>query len=107
MAIRQICCTVSLAALCMALSSPARAITAGDVMNEMSSEQRTGFFTGAIDMASHLFAVGGNREKAECAVNWFFGREGSLGSVHSFFEEHQDKDAVGLLHVLINRECGN
>jgi hypothetical protein len=86
--------------------SAANAITAGDVMDKMESRERHGFIGGAVDMASHLYAVGGNREKADCAVNWFFQDKSSLSEIHGFFNAHKDKDAAGLLSVLINRRCG-
>lgn len=40
-------------------STPANAITAGEVMDKMESKQRSAFIAGAADMASHLFAVSG------------------------------------------------
>ncbi|MEQ9642031.1 MAG: hypothetical protein RIM84_18555 [Alphaproteobacteria bacterium] len=54
----------------LAAGNPALAINAGDVMDKMESRERTGFIGGAVDMAAHLYAVGGNRKKADCAVDW-------------------------------------
>jgi len=87
-------------------AGPALAITAGDVMDKMNSDQRSSFLSGAVDMASHLYAIDGNRTKGECALDWYFRTEGSLREVHTFFDAHKDKDAVGLLSILINRHCG-
>ena len=86
--------------------TPALAITAGDVMDKMEPSERHGFIGGAVDMASHLYAVDGNLEKADCTVNWFFREEDSLREIHDFFDAHKDGDAVGLLSILINRHCG-
>lgn len=94
------------ALLLLLASQPALAITAGEVIEKMEPEQRSGFIAGAVDMASHLYAVNGDREKADCAVNWLFGNEESNREIHAFFEAHQERDAVGLLSVLINRHCG-
>lgn len=87
-------------------AGPALAIDAGDVMDKMEPRERHGFIGGAVDMASHLYAVNGNREKADCAVTWFFDDENSLREIHDFFDAHKDKDAVGLLSILIDRHCG-
>jgi hypothetical protein len=86
---------------------PALAITAGDVLNKMEPLKQSGFLGGAVDMASHFFAVEGNSAKAKCAVDWFFRDEKSVSEIFVFFEAQKDKDAVALLHVLINRKCGN
>lgn len=87
-------------------STPACAIDAGDVMDKMEPCERSGFVAGAVDMASHLYAANGNREKADCAVDWLFRQENSLQEVHAFFDQYKDKDAVGLLSILIDRHCG-
>jgi hypothetical protein len=50
--------------------------------------------------------VNGNREKGECALNWYFRTEGTLRNVHTFLDAHKDKDAVSLLAILIDRRCG-
>lgn len=87
-------------------AGPAAAINAGDVMDKMDSRQRASFIAGAVDMSSHLYALAGNRAKADCATRWLFGNRDSNQEIHAFFEAHKDKDAVGLLSILIDRHCG-
>lgn len=87
-------------------SNPACAINAGDVMDKMEPSERSGFIAGAVDMASHLYAATGNRKKADCAVEWLFVREATLSEIHAFFDQHKDRDAVGLLSIMIDRHCG-
>jgi hypothetical protein len=87
-------------------SAPARAIDAGEVMDKMSDDERSGFIAGSVDMAAHLYAMDGNGEKADCAVKWLFDDESSLEEIFAFFDAHKGRDAVGLLSVLINRHCG-
>jgi hypothetical protein len=82
------------------------AIDAGDVMGKMKPDERGGFIGGAVDMAAHLYAVAGNRKKADCAVKWFFDDENALREVYKFFDEHKNKDAVGLIAIMIDRKCG-
>jgi len=85
---------------------PAAAITAGDVMDKMDGHERASFLAGAADMASYLYALAGNRTKADCVVDWHFHQEGSLREIHDVFNAHKDLDAVGVLSVLIDRHCG-
>jgi hypothetical protein len=87
-------------------ATSAAAIDASDVLEKMEQKERLGFLGGAVDMASHLYAVGGNGQKADCAVAWFFDDKDSLREIYAFFEAHKDKDAVGLLSILIDRRCG-
>ena len=88
------------------ISTTAHALTAADVTEKLNSDQRSSFVAGAVDMASHMFAVNGDQEKARCTLDWFFESESPWPEIHSFFEEHSERDAVAVLHVLINRKCG-
>jgi hypothetical protein len=88
------------------MAGPALALTAEDVMDRMESKERHGFLGGAVSMAAHLYAIDGNREKGECALNWFFRIEDSLRQIHRFFDAHKEKDPIMLLAILIDRRCG-
>jgi len=90
----------------MGIPNPAGAIDAGDVMDRMERKERLGFIGGAVDMASHLYAVAGKTEKANCAVNWYFREEDSLRAIFDFLDAHKEVDAVGLISILIDRRCG-
>jgi hypothetical protein len=87
-------------------AGPAAAIDAADVMDKMNGDQRSSFLSGAVDMASYLYAVNGNQGKSQCAVEWFFRQKDSLREVHAFLDAHKDKDAVALVSILIDRHCG-
>jgi hypothetical protein len=87
-------------------AGPALAIDASDVLDKMEPHERSSFLGGAVDMASHLYAMSGNRQKADCAVTWYFDDANSHREIHAFFDAHRDKDAVGLLSMLIDRRCG-
>jgi hypothetical protein len=86
--------------------APAFAIDASDVLERMEKRESLGFLGGAVDMASHLYAVAGNTAKADCAVTWYFDDKNSLKEIYAFFEAHKDKDAVALLSYLIDQRCG-
>lgn len=105
-ALTLIACVVLAAPFLFFGATPACAIDAGDVMDKMQPCERSGFIAGAADMASHLYAVQGNRVKADCIVNWVFRDDDSLRAIHGFFDQYNDKDAVGLLSILIDRHCG-
>ncbi len=88
--------------------SPAAAVTAGDVMDRMEPRESHGFIGGAVDMASHLYALGGDIEKANCTNEWMFhSGDSALREIHAFFDTHKDRDAVAILAILIERHCGN
>jgi hypothetical protein len=89
-----------------ATSWPVQAIDAWEVMEKMESRERSGFLAGAVDMAAHIYAVNGNKKKADCAVMWYFDDKNSLREIYAFYEQHKNKDAVGLLAFLIDRKCG-
>lgn len=88
------------------ITGPASALTAGEVMDNMDTKQRAGFIAGAVDMASHLYAMNGKQTKSQCAVKWLFDNPESNREIHKFFDAHKDRDAVALLSVLIDRRCG-
>ena len=87
-------------------SGPAAAVTAGDVIDKMKPNEIATFLSGAVDMASYLFAKGGDMKKADCAVNWYAGNAEADREIDAFFVAHKDLDAVGILAVLIDRHCG-
>lgn len=96
----------ALVAGCLWIPSPARAVTAGDVVDKMDPHQRNAFISGAVDMASQLYWRAGNTEKGNCAIKWYFETDGSVGEVMGLLENYKDKEAVSLIEVLISRHCG-
>lgn len=90
----------------LAFPSAASAITAGDIVDRMNARESSHFIAGAVDMASHLYAVAGNRAKADCATEWLFDNEDSNREINAFFGRHKEQDAVQLLSILIDRHCG-
>lgn len=88
-------------------ATPAFAITAGDVLDRMSADERGGYITGAIDTAIYLAAVQEkNNAKSECILNWYYGDKAKgPREVIATFERYKDKPAVALIKVLIDRAC--
>lgn len=86
---------------------PAWAITAADVLDKMSSDQRHGYLSGVVEMAMYLASTQEkNNAKSECILNWYFPK-GAPGpqQIIDTFHQYRDKPAVGLIKVLIDRAC--
>lgn len=86
-------------------SSPAEAVTAGDVVGKMSKEERYGYLSGAIDMAMFMHSQNGGGAKAECIMGWFYKDKKSGEEIAALFDSNKARPAIGLLHVLIGRHC--
>jgi hypothetical protein len=88
-------------------ATPAFAITAGDFLDRMNSDERTAYLPGAIEMA--MYAASADEKsnaKASCIERWYYGGEGQAQrTIIATFERYKDQPAVGLLRVLINRAC--
>jgi hypothetical protein len=91
-----------------AFAVPVYAITAGDVLDRMGADQRSGYLTGAVDMAMYLAsAQEKNNAKAECIMNWYYGKNGpGPRDVIATFDRYPDRPAIGLIKLLIDRHCG-
>ena len=101
------CALVLSSLLLLLMPNPAMSITAEDVVSRMEPPGRSNFIAGAVDMYSHLAARYGDRQKADCAVQWFFDTDDALAEVLTVFENFPDRDAVAVLEVLLNRRCGD
>lgn len=88
-------------------ATPAFAVTAGDVLDKMSRDQRFGYITGALDMAMYKAAtLEKDNAKAECILNWYYGKDApGPKQVIVMFEGNRERNAIALLQVLINRAC--
>jgi hypothetical protein len=84
---------------------PAAALTAGDVVDKMTADERAAFVIGAVTMAQRFYELAGNERKVACIRDWYRS-EGRVRQVHGVFSNYKDRDAASLLHVLINRHCG-
>jgi hypothetical protein len=101
----------AIGALAVALvmsTSDAFAITAKDVMEKMTEKQRFGYITGLVDMLSYQHLLSGNRERAQCISNAFYGRnEEAWHKLVDTFGRYPDKAPEGLVVVLMKHACGS
>ena len=90
-------------------ATPARAVTAGDVLNRMTEKERLGYITGAIDMVMYLeqAEAKGSTPRSACILNWFYAKEApGPKQVLTLFSAYPDKPAVGLIKIAMDRACG-
>lgn len=99
----------SLTALTILAAAPASALTAGEVLERMSSRQQNGYITGIVDALLHLEQVPtrGPTPRSGCILRWYYGKEApGPRQVIFFFDANRDKSAPGLIKILIDRACG-
>jgi hypothetical protein len=94
----------ALTALALFLPTQAHAVTAGDFLDRMNAEQRTGFIDGAFDMLSYELGQEGQGDKAACIIQWYFEGDGPQ-EVVAVFNSHKDLPAVAILRTLGDRHC--
>lgn len=87
----------------------AQALTADDVLNNMSAEEQTAYIAGVVGgMAYSRFLRDRPDESGmSCIYDWFYtGQEARHRQINQWFERHLDRPAEPLLYVLIRQECG-
>jgi hypothetical protein len=91
-------------ALALFLPIQAHAVSAGDVLDRMSADQRGGFMNGALEMLSYQFLKEGQDGRAACIVEWYLTGDGAQEIV-AVFGNHKDLPAVAILRTLADRHC--
>lgn len=96
------------AAVALFIATPALAIPAGDVLDRMTLDQRSGYLSGAVEMAMFIAATQErNQAKSDCIRNWYFGEgTGSAREILAVFEANRKREAMPLIMIVINRHCG-
>ena len=83
------------------------AITAKDVMEKMTEKERFGYVTGLVDMLSYQSLLAGNRQRAQCIADAFYGKKNETWqTLFAVFGKHPDKAPEGLVTVVMNHACG-
>jgi hypothetical protein len=94
----------ALTALALFLPTQAHAVTAGDFLDRMNADERTGFIDGAFDMLGYELTEEGQGDKAACIIQWYFQGDGPK-AVAEVFASHRDFPAVAILRKLADRHC--
>lgn len=96
-----------------ALSGQSAGLSAEQVLKKMSGAETAAYLAGAVDTFIFMERpiYGGTPERGECIRNWFYGSkpgEPTKGpdNVIAMFEKNPTQPAVGLIKILIDRECG-
>lgn len=86
------------------LSTPASAITAGELLKE-DSKYISNYIAGLADMYAYTHIVAGNKARGDCVYEWYYRTEGVVSKVYSFMEKYPDKWPEAIFIVLARRAC--
>jgi hypothetical protein len=90
-------------------SVSAFAITAKEVTEKMSKEERKGYLTGLIDMRMFDAAQAGDAQLPKCIHDAYYRDIGDTGDawskLYSAFEQFPDKEATILVFLLVKKTC--
>ena len=88
----------------------AAALTAKDVLNNMSSKEQTSYVAGVVDGLAQARWINDKPDQTgmQCINDWFYnGQKKKWNQIDAWFNKHLDKPANALLYVLIKKECGS
>lgn len=88
------------------IAFPAAALTAQDVLEKMSPDERGAYLIASVEMAAFLAKVNGDKERSACIMNWWFDTPATNGRVVAVFERFSDRAPQPILYVLMNKACG-
>ena len=97
------------AAMMVASATDAAALTADDLLNKMSVDERVAYIAGVVGGLAYSRFLRDRPDQTgmSCVYDWYYtGREARHRQINQWFERHLDKPAEPLLYVLIEKECG-
>ena len=93
----------------MTYSHQALALTADEVLNKLSLEQRFSYVAGVVEGLAQSRWLIDRPDQAghDCIFDWYYnGGEKRSHLVDTWFKRHPDKNVGALLYVLIKKDCG-
>lgn len=76
-------------------------------MEKMTEKERFSYVTGLADMLSYQYLLAGNRDRAKCVSDAFYGSDKQTWSkVYEAFGRFSDKAPEGLVILLMKNACG-
>jgi hypothetical protein len=88
----------------------AKELNAGFVLNQMSTDQRTGYLFGVVEGLAYARFL---RDKPDqtgmnCIYDWYHGAGSDVrrAKVRKLMKKHHDRPVGPLLFVLLKKECG-
>lgn len=103
----------ALAAACMCLltSAPCLAITAKDVMQKMSKQERFSYLSGLIDMQMFQAGQSGKAAASQCMHDTYYAEAGGAGDgwskLYDALDQFPDKEATAIVYLLGLKVCGS
>ena len=89
----------------------ADALTADDVLNKMSADQRISYIDGVVEglATSRWIADKPDATGMQCIYEWYYQKptDAVWNKVVQWLERHPEQQVGVLMHVLIGKECPN
>jgi hypothetical protein len=107
--LRRTLAVLALSAFSIFAVLPARAITARDVTEKMSKEDRYNYLTGLIDMRAFQAAQSGDNAFSKCVNDAYYrDKEGSAwAAVLESLQKFPDRQAATIVFLLTQKMCGS
>lgn len=87
----------------------ASALTADDVLNNMTQEQGTSYVNGVVEglATARWYQDRPNDSGMNCIYDWYYQQpiSDSWKQVLTWLERHPDKEVGALMYVLLNQKC--
>ena len=88
----------------------AAALTAGEVLENMSSEERFHYVSGVVEGLAFARWLADDRDDTgmQCIWDWYLGSDQRerFNAQMDWFEQHPDQQVSTLMYALIREECG-
>lgn len=90
------------------MKAEATDLTAGVVMEKMSSEQRSAYLAGVVEgLAYARYSKDGKRTGGmKCIYDWFYEKEGTVAKIHAAFDRFKDYLPGAVIAAMVEKECG-
>lgn len=90
-------------------ATPSLAVTARDVMQKMSKQERFSYLTGLIDMQMFQAGQSGQAAVSRCIHDAYYDRadaDGAWSKLYDAFDQFPDKEATAIVYLLGKKTCG-
>jgi hypothetical protein len=97
------------AAAFLSSGKEAAALTAEEVLNRMSDEERFAYISGVVDGLAFARWTADQPDNTgmQCIYDWYYGGNAAVReTIQTWLTRHQDRPVDALMYVLIRRECG-
>lgn len=101
---------MSVALFCVLGAVPGRAITARDVTEKMSQEERYSYLTGLIDMRAFIAGEAGDANFSKCVYDAYYRKHDSAADpwipLLDALKQFPDKQPATIVFLLAKKACG-